>query len=402
MSTSFKSTRSLLRHSVQFMGILAALAPMALQAAPLTWSLVHDQSVTSTSSQTLIRSLRGLALSSDDQSLYGGFIQKSLGAGVRYFTLAGDPPIGTPAAYFNVTSIAPSGTDHQPKAVATDDRGFVYVGSSKDSTSGDNARVIIKDSSLSAAQKVFVLADITATPNGYTGERVGGLGLRRADGKLYLYVSREHPNSAYVERYVIGGTDITTATLTLDPTFNGTGRFSLKTVFAGASDLRGLEVAQDGTIFVTSRADDAVYRISDDLASVTKQTVNNAIDLALFDSRVFVTSYDAASSAIFELSEASTLDLLGSFDAFGSFARPGPEGDLDDTGYSGIDIDNEGRIYLSDQFYYRSDFLANDRILVSSALELLPTGSDVPEPASLALAGLALAGLAAATRRRRR
>jgi len=402
MSNSLTWAGSLLRRSVQCLGALTALAPMALQAAPLTWSLLHDQSVVSTSSETLSRSLRGLALSGDDQSLYGGFIQKSLGSGVRHFTLSGDPPVGTAAAYFNVTTIGPSGTDHQPKAVATDDRGFVYVGSSKDSTSGDNARVIIKDGSLGAEQKVFVLADITATPSGFTGERVGGLSLRRADdGTLYLYVSREAPYSAYVERYLIGGTDITTATLTLDTTFNGTGRFSLRTVFADASDLRGLEVAEDGTLFVTSSAGDAVYRISDDLTSVTRQTVDNAIDLALFDSRVFVTSYNAAASAIFELSAASTLDLLGSFDAFGDFARPGITGTVAGTGYAGIDIDAQGRIYLADQLYYRDSAESKDRILVSSALELLPTGA-VPAPASLGLVGLALVAIAVTRRPTRR
>lgn len=333
-----------------------------------------------------MRSLRGLALSPDDSSVYGGFIQKSQGSSVQHFTLAGDPVIGTLAGSFNVTTIGPSGADHQPKAVATDDRGIVFIGSSKDSTSGDNARIIIKGAALDAPQTVVALADVSFP--GVTGERAGGVSVQRIGGTLYLYVSREHPGSAWVERYVVGGAGAADATLTLDTSFNGTGRFSIRTVHATASDLRGLEVDAAGNIFVASRADNAVYRISADLATVDKTTVSRAMDLALFDQRVFVTSYDGADSSIFELSDL-TLQFISEFDAFDAFPRIGADGDVADTGYSGIDISSDGRIFLADQFYLRNAAEARDRLLVSSPLAFLPV-QGLPEPTGLAALALGL------------
>lgn len=383
-----------------FVGLAAASLTSFAHAAPLSWTAVLDQQVTSGG-----RSLRGFALSSDEQSMYGGFIQGSSSAGVRHFTLAGDPPVATGQTFYSVTSNTQNGASsdgHQPKALATDNRGFVYIGSSKGSTSGHNARIIIQDSTLSllnGAQTIISLSDIDFP--GTTGERVGGLAVRNDGGVLYLYVSREHPTSAYVERYVIGGTDIATATLTLDPGFNGSGRFNLKSVFADAADLRGLEVDSDGTIYVTSSDADSVFRISSDLSTVTRQAVNNAYDVALFDGRAFVTSYDAATSAIFELLDDSSLDVLSSFDAFSLFPRNNVAG----TGYSGIEIDSAGRIYVVDQFYYCSSSTCGssgtwgDRVLVSSPLDLMDGGA-VPVPASAPLVLLALAAAAAATRRR--
>lgn len=387
--------KSPLRHS--FMALAASCllgaSSMPAVAAPATWSLLFDRAVTGGE-----RSLRGLALSHDETSLYGGYIQSSSSAGVRHYTLAGDPPVATAQAFYNVTSSAngSSSADHQPKAIATDSRGLVFIGSSKDSTSGDNARVIVQDSTLGAGTRVIALADIEA-PGSVTSERVGGLDVREVGGTIYLYASRESGGSAWIERYIVGGSDVASTTLTLDSSFNGSGRFSLRTVFAGASNLRGIEVDADGNIFVTSAADNALYRVSADLSTVTSQTVANAYDVALFDGRAFVTSYASDDSAIVELLGDASLALRGSFDAFGTFARDAVVGARAGTGYSGIEIDSQGRILLVDQLYAcgasncGSGSLMADRVLISSALALMGSGT-VPVPATLALV---LAGLAA-------
>lgn len=372
-------------------------------AAPVSWSVAYDQQVTGGA-----RSLRSLALSADELSLYSGFIQGGSSAGVQHITLSGTPPLGTAQNFYNVTTSqnGPSSADHQPKAVATDARGLVYIGSSKVSTSGDNARIIIQDSTLSlsgGAQKVIALSDIASLGN--TGERVGGLSVRSEGANLYLYVSREHPDSAYIERYVIGGTDVATATLTLDAAFNGTGRFNLTSVAPDAKDLRGLEVSADGTMFVTSNGANALFRISSDFASVTRQAVTNPYDVALYDGRAFVTSYNADASAVYELLWGAGLDVLSTFSATAAFPRNNVAG----TGYSGIDIDSSGRIYLVDQLYFCTSSSCSsgtwgDRILVSSVLAPLDPGGSVPEPGtgSLALLAVAAAGTSAVRNVRRK
>lgn len=398
---------TLIRSVAAPLAVMAALSlswlSPAQAALTLTWSEVFDQTVTSTPAQTLTRSLRGLALSSDGGTLYGGFIQKSQGSGVREYSLAGDPPTGSPGGFLNVTNFAPSGDDHQPKAVATDSRGVVYIGSSKDSTSGHNARVIVANANLTTSLMI-PLADVQSNPvsdpNGYTRERVEGLSVREVAGQVQLYASRHHGESAWLERYVVGGTGAGDATLTLDSTFGSGGRFAIHDVINGANALHGLEVADDGTIFVASRNTGTVYRISSDLSTVDVASVANAMDLALFDGRLFVTQYDGANSSIAELLQ-SDLSLLSTFDAFALFPHDADYGDV--AGYAGIDIDAQGRIYLVDQLYYRSSTESRDRVLVSSPLALL-NGAQVPEPGNLllCLGGLGVLGTASIVRRRRR
>lgn len=327
------------------------------------WTLVSDQTVISTSSETLTRSLRRVVLNDAETLMYATFLQKSLGAGVREYTLTGDPPTATAGAFFNVTSISPSGTDHQPEGLDVDDRGFVYVGSSKDSTGGDNARVIILPTGLGSNQ-VFVLADIDFIGN--TGESVGDLRIRKDGGTYQLYVSRHHLSSAYVERYIVGGSSVGSLTLTLDTSFSGDGRFNLRTEggFPTASGLRGIDVAQDGTIFVVTREDDLLYKISSDLTTVTTVALSNPMGVALYDDRAFVTQYNGDTSSIAEVNQAS-LAVLSTFDAFDDFPRDPIDGTL--AGYAGIDVDSNGHVFVGDQLYFRTSAESRDRVLRSSS-----------------------------------
>jgi hypothetical protein len=141
-------------------------------------------------------------------------------------------------------------------------------------------------------------------------------------------------------------------------------------VIPTADNLRGIEVADDGTIFVASREDSLVYRVSSDLASVTTKAVTNAMDIAIYGDNLYVTQYNGAASAVVELKQ-SDLTNGSTFTATGTFPHTETT-----TGYAGIEIDGLGRMFIADQFFAGSAATTQDRVLVSTP---------VPEPTALML-----------------
>lgn len=359
-------TRStLLVLAVSAIGITAASSNAAI-----TWTSVVTRTDTGN------RSLRGVALNSGATSVYAGFLQGSSTASLYQYTLAGDPPVGTLGGSANISAFN-SSADSQAEAVVVDDRGLVIAATVKDSTSGFNAKLNVFSSNLSSNTSIG-LADIGGSST--TGETIGGIDFRLSGTDRQVYVTRFKSSTAYIERYNLTGTGVADAGLTLDTSFNGTGQFNLRGVsgFTTAASLRGIDVAADGTMYVASREGNTVYRIAPDL-SVSSVTLSNAMDLALYDGKVFVTQYAGAASQISVL-DAATLATITSFDADPPFSLASSG-----AGYAGIDIDSLGRIYLADQIYATN----SDRILVSSP---------VPEPTTLA----AIGGAATLLLRRRR
>ena len=76
------------------------------------------------------------------------------------------------------------------------------------------------------------------------------------------------------------------------------GTFNLATLdgFSSAGSPRGLEVAGDGTIYLTATlapttSDGTIYKIALDLSSASSASVSGAMDLALFGGKAYVTQY---------------------------------------------------------------------------------------------------------------
>ena len=348
-------------------GITVVGAMQQAAHAALSWSIVTDQTSTTT------RQLRALAVDSSGDNMYGGFIQGSSTAGFRHYTLVGDPPTGLGGAFHDVNAVD-STTLRQAEAAAVDDRGIVYGASIKDSTSSTpNARVTLLNDNFSDI-KHFSLADVTSPPSNATGETIGGLAVRNSFGVYQLYVSRFRSDTAYIERYVVGGSGVSDSTLTLDPTFDGDGTFNLRGVIGTADNLRGIDVAADGTIFVASREDNIVYRVSSDLTSVSSTPLTKAMDLAVYGDKLYVTQYNGTASAIVELLQSDLSATGNVHTATGDFPRTN-----NTEGYAGIHIDSLGRMFIADQFYAGISTNVQDRVLVSST---------IPEPAALSLLAL--------------
>ncbi len=315
----------------------------------LTWE-VHSEYFGTQDGVSQARSLRGLALSDDGQALYAGMIQGSTSATILKVssdTLAipgSDTamignlpnPYGTNPVY-DVGVDAFYTTFTQPKGLATDDRGYVYA-TRNPSSGSDTLEVTIFNANLDA-----VVGQILST---FSSSQLGGVAVHRDGNDYFAYVGR-NSGAGTIERW-----NVTDPTNTfLDTTWGANGRADLRSVPGWISaGVNGVEVGPDGTVYaaggIASGTRDSVFRISadGDLSDVQRVDVDGAMDVAYFQGRLYVAQYLQANSAIAVL-DADDLSFVETLNT--GFAHEASLG----TGYSGIDISPDGRIFVVDQIY---------------------------------------------------
>jgi hypothetical protein len=331
---------------------LAAVIVSAGNAATLTWSTVTD-TASGTTNQ-----LRSVAVSDQagNDSVYIGYIQTSGNRRVDRLNL------NSPYSLLNTH---PSAGD-QPKGIATDDRGNVFIANRGSGTTSSRIQ------SFSSA-----LAPNSTTTA--TTPVIGGLAIHENAGAYYAYAVYEA--GGLIQRY-----NVTNPTaMTLDLSFGTGGSY----IIPGGNNLRGIDVGADGTLYVAARTEGQVWKVSSDLTTVTSFPLNRAMDVALYGGNVYATSYDGANSFIRVIS-AANMAFIEDINIATLDGNPYSRGINE--GWSGIDIDDAGNIWLADQ-HYGSAGGTQDRLLLSSTLA-------VPEPASVAMIVAAIGAIALRRRTR--
>ena len=349
-------------------------ASVSASASPFPVSVLYDQEVGWTDTQ----SLRSLALSSDDQFIYSGWLHgETTRAVFKHNALT-----GTVLDTYDLGVI-------QANALTTDDRGYLYIGYGD----GGNGQVEIRDGSF---------APVAAPFNGAGVDHIEGLSIwvdpagDPGGPRYYLYGSRYDRT---IQRY-----DVTDPSApVLDATWATGGSYDVP----GTGHLRGMEVDTDGTLYVAQRDTASgdrlgyVHVIDPTLSGLTSVPVAGAMDVALSGGEFYVTTYMGLASTI-EVFSTQDLTNLATYE-------PDIPRVEDDYGYSGIDIADDGRFYVNDQWYALPRYdpggkMYADRILTHPPIEPPPPppppDDRIPEPTTLLLFGVACAALGRRRRRR--
>jgi autotransporter-associated beta strand protein len=330
----------------------------------------------SVSSQT--RSLRGFALSSDGAYGYGGFIQGT-GAGtcaVRKVRLS------------DGATVASSTTFVQPKGVATDDQGGVYA-----TLSNSSGSTVQTFRCFDADLNTLSTPNCVATP---VNSQLCGMATWKSGSTYYLYVAHNKGKSI-IERWIVrDGGSITPSAPVRDTSFGNDLSLhviDLQTIAGGiypSAYPNGIAVDSDGTLYIAGgilnsslTRGDGVIKISPDLSTVSEVYVPGAMDIALYDGHAYVATYLGSCSSGFAVLDKASLAVTRMVNTGVTRIY---NADVDN-GFSGIDITQNGTIYIGDQVYDQEppNSTLYDRFLATS----LPIITQQPTPQSSCSGGSA-------------
>lgn len=244
--------------------VLTSLALLFASTLPLRagdaykWSVQylvdHSRSVFGRPQKVSPRRNRGLTLSADGKWLYAGYLHSFDNSGeVRR--------IAVDTADFEqaVVAILPGVV---PKALATDDKGRVYISS--------EGEILIYDASLK--QRQFTVGVNLAD----------GVATAREGGDLALYATDRYTGT--VHRWLLAEQNdaVTNAT---PAGLGGEGVFKVP----GALDLRGIEIDAKGRIWMADLKGHKVFRMDRDGKDVVSVEVKTPMDVGCDGARCFVT-----------------------------------------------------------------------------------------------------------------
>jgi DNA-binding beta-propeller fold protein YncE len=226
----------------------------------LDWSIqiLIDQSETVFDDPqfTRPRDNRGLAISPDGGTLYAGY-NNSLyeGGEVRRIDLS---------LSGNVEPFLSRVTGVRGKSIAVDDVGRVYL--------AEGATIQIYDPNLSTL--LYTISDLTTTE---------GVAVTRQEGQLVLYNSDR--TNGTLEKRILSEDGAGISSVMPDGSFGANGVITL------TGNLRGVEIDNQGRVWVAGFGTNTLYRVSADGATVDSLSVENPIDIGFDGQVVLVTRY---------------------------------------------------------------------------------------------------------------
>jgi hypothetical protein len=262
-------------------------------------------------------SIRGLALARDGSGdVYYAHIQNALDGpalpeddAVNIVRL---DPSGAVVASIAVGSYDPHNPwppgDPQPKAIACDDRGYLYA------VLGDHIRIFDADL---AGEVASVAVEGSLHLEGVTVQEVGGV--------YYVFVSDR--SDGMIRRYDV--TDPTRPTLT-------SWRFPLE----AAVSARGVAVDRAGRVWIADKDGDQVFRVSADARTVTAVPLATPLDVAFFGPVACVSRQDGAASSV-EVLDLETLAVVETLSP--------PSLGEGSYGLGGIDVTPAGMLFVADE-----------------------------------------------------
>lgn len=287
--------------------------------------------------------MRGFTSTADGKYLFGGLLQEDR----RVLKI--DAATGKVAGEYK---------DSEPgygKGLATDDRGFLYVGTANAANDGAVGFAIVEIASMKEVK--FVSAEIS----GKVG--VNGVTVAKTGDKYYMYLITNYDTDRL---YCYDVTNTSNPVLKTD--FGANAGYTDIQALTGTADCDAnyLAVDSEGVIYMTAKIasgskGDTIFKIkADGTGIISKAPLTEPYGITHRDGYLLVSTYNGADSTVYVLnaSDLTTVCEIGNMS--------------DASKYSGVAIGGD-KIYISDQ-----GFGSGDRILVSGALAFPAAETEAP------------------------